>query len=222
MDAYPAALAVTAPGCGQPFESLRSLRPGRETGNGKRETGNGARATASLLPAAQSGFLALVDLDAALADVTPRLLAYAFGRTGCRSAAEDVVQDALAALVRRWRGAGPPESIDAFVFAIAKRRATRGNVKRALLMPLEVLGAGAGRASLVAERLEQRDEVRGVMQAIATLGRQDREVLLMRAAGEMSIEDIAKALGTNGDAIKMRLHRARQRLRKRLERTHAA
>ena len=47
-------------------------------------------------------------------------------------------------------------------------------------------------------------------------------MLLMRAAGEMSIEDIATALGTNGDAVKMRLHRARQRLRKRLERTHAA
>ena len=60
------------------------------------------------------------------------------------------------------------------------------------------------------------------MQAIATLSRKDREVLLMRAAGEMSIEDIATALGTNGDAVKMRLHRARQRLRKRLERTHAA
>ena len=170
-----------------------------------------------MLPPAQSGFLALVDIEAALAHVTPRLLAYAFGRTGCRSTAEDVVQDALAALVRRWRQAGPPESVDAFVFAIAKRRATRANVKLALLLPLEVLGSGAGRASLVPERVEQRDELRSVMQAIATLGRKDREVLLMRAAGEMSIEDIAAALGTSGDAVKVRLHRARARLRERLK-----
>ena len=158
-----------------------------------------------------------MDLDAALADVTPRLLAYAFGRTGCRSAAEDVVQDALAALVRRWRSVGPPDSTDAFVFAIAKRRATRANVKLALLLPLDVLGAGAGRASLVPQQVEQRDELRGVLQAIATLGRRDREVLLMRAAGEMSIDDIALALGTSGDAVKMRLHRARTRLREKLK-----
>ena len=158
-----------------------------------------------------------MDLDAALADVTPRLLAYAFGRTGCRSAAEDVVQDVLAALVRRWRGSGPPESVDAFVFAIAKRRATRANLKLALLLPLEVLGSGAGRASLVPERVEHREELRGVFHAMASLGRRDREVLLMRAAGEMSIDDIAVALGTSGDAVKMRLHRARARLRERMK-----
>jgi RNA polymerase sigma-70 factor, ECF subfamily len=163
-----------------------------------------------------------VDLEAALADVTPRLLAYAFGRTGSRSAAEDVVQDALAALVRRWRRVGPPESVDAFVFAIAKRRATRANVKLALQLPLEVLGSGAAQASLVPERLEHRHHLRGVMHAIAALGRKDREVLLMRAAGEMSIDDIAAALATSSDAVKMRLHRARARLRDRLkDGTHA-
>ena len=157
-----------------------------------------------------------MDLEAAVQDLAPRLLAYAFGRTGCRSAAEDVVQDALAALVRRWRSAGPPDSVDAFVFAIAKRRATRANFKLALQLPIEVLG-GAGVAALVPERIERRDELRRVMRAIAGLGRRDREVLLMRAAGEMAIEDIAAALGTSGDAVKMRLSRARARLRERLK-----
>ena len=170
-----------------------------------------------MLPAARSGFLAIVDLEAAVQDLAPRLLAYAFGRTGCRSAAEDVVQDALAALVRRWRRAGPPESVDAFVFAIAKRRATRANVKLALQLPLEALGGGIGRASLVPEQLEHRDQLREVIHAIGALGRKDREVLLMRAAGEMSIDDIAATLGASRDAVKMRLHRARARLRERLK-----
>ena len=158
-----------------------------------------------------------MDLDATLADVTPRLLAYAFGRTGCRSAAEDVVQDTLAALVRRWRSVGPPDSVDAFVFAIAKRRATRARMKLALLMPLEVLAGRAAHAALVPQRIEQQDELRVVMDAISTLSRRDREVLLMRAAGEMSIDDIATALGTTGDAVKMRLSRARTRLRDRVK-----
>ena len=71
------------------------------------------------------GFFTCVDLDEAVALVAPRLLAYALARTGCRSMAEDIAQDALVALVRHWRASGAPASPDAFVFAIAKRRAGR-------------------------------------------------------------------------------------------------
>src|SRR5438874_9752056 len=76
-----------------------------------------------LLPRSLSGYIAGVDLETAVAALAPRLVAYATGRTGCRSTAEDIAQDALVALVLRWRRFGPPESPDAFVFAIARRRA---------------------------------------------------------------------------------------------------
>jgi len=42
-----------------------------------------------------------------------------------RSLAEDVAQDARAALVHCWRRQSPPDSSEAFTFAIAKRRAGR-------------------------------------------------------------------------------------------------
>ena len=158
-----------------------------------------------------------MDLEAALEEVAPRLLAYAIGRTGSRSAAEDVVQDALAALVRRWRNSGPPESVDAFVFSIAKRRATRANVKRALAVPLERVGMHLARPAFVVQHMEARDELAHVLEAIRSLGGRDREVLLMRAAGEMSIADIAVALGVSSDAVKMRLSRARDRVRRQLK-----
>src|SRR5687768_5599302 len=67
-----------------------------------------------LLPSVSAGYLPTVDLDAALAALAPRLVAYATGRTGCRSTGEDVAQDALAALVVRWTRHGPPESPEAF------------------------------------------------------------------------------------------------------------
>jgi len=66
-----------------------------------------------------------VDLESTVASLMPRLLAYALARTGCRAMAEDVAQDALTVLVRRWRTSGPPESPDAYAFAIARRRAGR-------------------------------------------------------------------------------------------------
>ena len=65
--------------------------------------------------------------------------AYALARTGCRGMAEDVAQDALTALVPRWHTSGPPESPDAYAFAIARRRAGRALVRRALLAPVDVL-----------------------------------------------------------------------------------
>jgi predicted RNA polymerase sigma factor len=65
--------------------------------------------------------------------------------------AEDVAQDALTVLVRRWRTSGPPESPDAYAFAIARRRAGRAVVRHALLAPLGVL-RDAGHAGPNAEQ----------------------------------------------------------------------
>ena len=66
-----------------------------------------------MLPNRLSGFLPSVELEAVAAALAPRLIAYALARTGCRATAEDIAQDALTALVRRWRSGGPPESPDA-------------------------------------------------------------------------------------------------------------
>jgi RNA polymerase sigma-70 factor (ECF subfamily) len=153
-----------------------------------------------------------VDLEATVASLTPRLLAYALARTGCRGMAEDVAQDALTALVRRWRASGPPESPDAYAFAIARRRARRAVVRRALLAPVEVLRdavhgapdaeqAYAGRAALI--------EVRA---GLRRLPRLDREALILRAAGDLPFEAIARVMRTSPAAIKMRIVRARRRL----------
>jgi RNA polymerase sigma-70 factor (ECF subfamily) len=45
----------------------------------------------------------------------------------------------------------------------------------------------------------------------------DREALLLVAAGELALEDGARLLGISKSALKMRLHRARQRLQSLLE-----
>src|SRR3979409_2319126 len=100
-----------------------------------------------------------MELEAVAAGLAPRLIAYALARPGCRRTAEDIAQDALTALVRRWRHVGPPESPDAYVFAIAKRRVGRAIIRRALTVPLDVLRGVARDEPAVDQSYEQRTEL---------------------------------------------------------------
>ena len=153
-----------------------------------------------------------VELEAVAAALAPRLVAYGLGRTGCRSTAEDIAQDALTALVRRWRTMGPPESPEAYVFAIAKRRAGRAIARRALTAPLEVLRSFARDEPSVEQAYESRTELAVVRSALRALPPSDREALLLRLAGELTVEQIAVVMRTTPAAVKMRISRARRRL----------
>ena len=164
------------------------------------------------LPATASGFIPVVDLDATVAALAPRLIAYALARTGSRPTAEDIAQEALTALVRRWRQGGPPDSPDAYAFAIARRRAFRAVAGRALLSPLDGLRATADEGADVERLHADRRELAAVRAALRALPRRDREALLLRAIGDLPVEAIAQVLHTTAAAVKMRISRARRRL----------
>src|SRR5436305_14010204 len=83
-----------------------------------------------------------MDLTSEVEEIAPRLLRYCLGATGDPALAEEAAQEALAALVQRWRRQGPPESPAAFAFAIARRRAWRLKVRRRLFEPLHTLFDG--------------------------------------------------------------------------------
>jgi RNA polymerase sigma-70 factor (ECF subfamily) len=155
-----------------------------------------------------------VELDGALAALAPRVFAYALARTGCRTTAEDVAQDALTALVRHWRRAGSPQSPDAFVFAIARRRAGRAVARRALFAPIDAALDLASGAPTPAELHADRERLRAVRSALRRLTRRDREALLLRAVGELSFSDIAAVTHASPAAVKMRVSRARRTLAK--------
>jgi RNA polymerase sigma-70 factor (ECF subfamily) len=72
---------------------------------------------------------------------------------------------------------------------------------------------------LSADQMIERDETREIVRkSIEQLPETYRTVLVMRDIEEMSTEDTAKALGINANAVKVRLHRARQALRTLLDR----
>jgi RNA polymerase sigma-70 factor (ECF subfamily) len=153
-----------------------------------------------------------VDLEAAVAALAPRLVAYAYARTASREEAEDIAQEALTALVRRWRHRGPPDSVEAFVFSIAKRRANRAVIRRALMAPLDAVRDPVCKEPSAEDTLDARSELGIVVAALRQLKRRDREALLLRVVGELDFEHIAAVMGTSTAAVKMRISRARRRL----------
>jgi len=159
----------------------------------------------------------IVDLDGTLSELAPRVLRYLVARLGDVSLAEEIAQESLTALVRCCRNGGAPESAEAFVFAVARRRMGRAVWRRRLWVPIEqATGSSDGRPSPESRAIARVEEER-VRSALAKLARRDREAILLVAVGEMSMVEAANVLGVSLSAVKMRLHRARARLAELLE-----
>jgi RNA polymerase sigma-70 factor (ECF subfamily) len=161
-----------------------------------------------------------MDLETTVRELAPPLLRYCLGRTADSGLAEEAAQDALAALVARWRRHGPPECPAAFAFAVARRRAWRMTLRQRLASPLSALRDGFnGHSPLPGpeERAASRLDLGRTLAALKRLPGRDREALLLVAAGGLALADGARLLGVSVPALKMRLHRARKRLQQILE-----
>ncbi len=154
-----------------------------------------------------------MDLEATVRDLAPRLLRYCRGRLPSSDMAEDVAQSALVALVARWRAAGPPDSPISFVFSIARRRAWRVSLRARLSQPLASLGLRQEPFADPIQPTEAKSELRRLRGELQKLSVKEREAILLVVAGELSIVDAALALGISESALKMRLVRARQKLK---------
>jgi RNA polymerase sigma factor (sigma-70 family) len=158
-----------------------------------------------------------MELETAVRELAPQLLRYSLGRTGDASLAEEVAQDALAALVQRWRRSGAPDCPAAFAFAVARRRAGRLMLQRRLLEPLTALLDGRSPLPDPERSATLRTELGRTLRALRRLPGRDREALLLVGAGDLGPTEGARVLGISVSALKMRVHRARQRLLRLLE-----
>ena len=159
----------------------------------------------------------MMDLESTVTDLAPRLLRYAVSLTRDWSVAEEVSQDVLAILVERWRRSGPPDSVEAFVFTIARRRARRAGWKRRLLQPLDSIRALSARTPSQLEQAEARESLERAIGLFSTLSRKEAEAIALVALGELSVRRTAEVLGVGESAVKMRVLRARKRLKERME-----
>jgi RNA polymerase sigma-70 factor, ECF subfamily len=135
--------------------------------------------------------------------------------------AEDLLQESF---VAAWRGAATyaaAGSVRSWLLSIA-RNAVRHHRRRrvgepAALASLEELALRAGwgepAASPPAGDADRAEDARALIErALARLGAEEREVLLLRDIEGLSGEETARALALGVPAMKSRLHRARLHL----------
>ncbi|MEM7587452.1 MAG: RNA polymerase sigma factor [Acidobacteriota bacterium] len=153
-----------------------------------------------------------MDLETTLGELAPRLLRYCRGRSASPELAEESAQEALTALVARWRRHGPPESPEAFAFVIARRRLSRQILRQRWLEPLERVMHGHSPRPDPESTLLARSDLERTLGALDRLPQRLRDAMLLVAAGELDTETAAGVLGISKSALKMRVHRARQQL----------
>jgi len=72
-----------------------------------------------------------------------------------------------------------------------------------------------------ANQVEQKSKVNMVNQAIGLLSPDDAQIITMFYKGEQSLDEIATIMGMESNAVKVRLHRARTRLKEKMEKHYA-
>ena len=158
-----------------------------------------------------------MDLETTVAELAKPLLRYCLAGTGELHTAEDLAQQSLTALVQRWRRSGPPDSPAAFVFTIARRRVAASRLRRSLLLPLDLVSEPESTEPTEEERLIDRSLLRSIRREMNLLPRAEREAMSLVFAAGLEYADAAAALGISTATLRMRLHRARKRLRGQLE-----
>ncbi len=147
------------------------------------------------------------------------MLGYAIRRSADRGSAEDAVSETFLIAWRRLDDV-PDEALP-WLLGVARkvianqRRAAGRRAPDGPLIPLEAVpdaGPGAAVADLVADR-------QAFATAFAALSPADREVLALVSWDGLAPREAASVIGVNPATFYLRLHRARKRLMKELEKT---
>jgi RNA polymerase sigma-70 factor (ECF subfamily) len=155
--------------------------------------------------------LSKADADAIEAEI-PYLRRYARGLTGRTDTADDLVQDTLERVVKRFDQFQRGTNLRAWAFAIL-HNVRCDQYRRAARRGIEVtVDTVPDRLSTRAEQTDQLD-LRDFKRAFARLSEPHRQVLLLGAVEGMSYDQIARILGVEVGTVKSRMARARESLR---------
>ena len=149
--------------------------------------------------------------------VSPLLLRFFRSQCGSRAEAEDLLQDTWLQIhkVRHTHRSGEP--LLPWIYAIARhvkvdsyRRSQRIRSREQTMSPLPELSASVQRSSA---------EMTDFDTLIAVLPPSQREVVSMLKVSEMSLAEVARATSSSVGSVKLKAHRAYQKLRAVLQNT---
>ena len=144
-----------------------------------------------------------------------RYARYAARMLGSADAAEDAVQDAFVRAYHQLAQCKDPDKFVGWFFLILRNRCFAERRRNRTSAPIEAANAvaAADRADGGAELAEQR---RALQLALLELTPDQREVFVLKHIEGLSYGEIAERLGTSVPSLKMRMHRAYDKLREQL------
>ncbi len=143
-----------------------------------------------------------------------RFARYAARMLGSRDVAEDAVQDALVRAFDRLADCREPDKFAGWLFLILRNRcfAERRRYRREGRLPDD-----AAEALAAPERsdgpMERREQARELELALGQLTPEQREAFVLKHVAGMPYEEMAQLTGATVASLKMRMHRAYDRLR---------
>lgn len=144
-----------------------------------------------------------------------RYARYAARMLGSADAAEDAVQDAFVRAYDQLAQCKDPDKFVGWFFLILRNRCFAERRRNRNSAPIEAADAvaAADRADGGAETAERR---RALQEALLELTPDQREVFVLKHVEGMSYGEIAEQLSTSVASLKMRMHRAYDKLREQL------
>ena len=140
------------------------------------------------------------------------LVALAYGLSGNRAAAEELVQEAFVAAHRDWRKIGGYDNPSAWLRRVVVNRSVsalrrRATERRAL--------SRLGRQRVLPDELPEPDEA--LWRAVRALPQRQAQVVALYYVDDRSTADIATILECAEGTVRAHLHKARQALAKTLD-----
>jgi RNA polymerase sigma-70 factor (ECF subfamily) len=150
-------------------------------------------------------------------DVQPALVRYLRVIT---PDAEDVASETWLQVVTSLAGfRGQEDAFRAWLFTIARHRAADAGRSRARRpVSLELTEADQPALPDAADLALEAISVRSVIALIATLPRDQAEIVMLRVVGGLDVAHVGRIVGKSPGAVRVAAHRALRRLASRLER----
>ena len=172
-----------------------------------------------------AAMLALADgHDSALNDIMARwrggIIAFLYRLTGCHETALDLTQETFVRVYTARHRYDARGKFSTWLFSIATNLA-RNHARWRSRHPEVALPEDDSRldtAPAPDDAAVSREQLAAVQQAIAALPGDLREALVLSVYHEMPHAEIAAILGCSIKAVELRIYRARQQLREKLER----
>lgn len=146
-----------------------------------------------------------------------RVVAAAYHIVSDRDAAEDLAQDAFVEGFRSLRRLREPARVGAWFHGIVQRLCYKWLRRHSRISSVET-----EQFDLMPGDAPQPDEPGDLMELLAQLPEQYRQVLVARYLEELEYTEIADQLGTTVNNVRVRAHRAKIRLRELFESFDAA